>query len=113
MQPSRTIEGTEYPMVVAPKEQLRRLVEAIPHTRPELADILIELGSRLIVASQDDELLYRRLLRELDEVQASSDGPDELRAKVRELRDRWAHPSYEADPLLQMLESAPIDDEPL
>jgi hypothetical protein len=52
-------------MAVAFKEDLHRLVDEIPDTHPEIVGILFALVFRLIVASRNDELLFRRLLREL------------------------------------------------
>jgi hypothetical protein len=101
-------------MAVAPKAELHRLIEAIPDTRPELADALLELGLRLVVASRADELLYRRLHRELAEVQASGNDPTELSANIKGLRGRWLDElGAPIMPLPPVLESAPIDDEPL
>jgi hypothetical protein len=101
-------------MVMAPKAELHRLVEAIPDTQPELVDALLELGLRLIVASRADELLYRRLLRELAEVQASGNDATELGAKITGLRTRWLDElGAPIVPLPPVLESAPLDDEPL
>jgi hypothetical protein len=101
-------------MAVALKAELHRLVEAIPDARPELTAALLEMGLRLIVASRADELLYRRLLRELAEVQASGHDPTELDARVKELQGRWLDElGAPTLPLPSVLESAPIDDEPL
>jgi hypothetical protein len=101
-------------MAVAPKSELYRLIEVIPDTQPELATVLTELGLRLLVASQSNELLYDRLVRELAGVQAMADDADGLSDGVKTLRDHWLRESdADDDPLLRMLESAPPDDEPL
>jgi hypothetical protein len=104
----------EYQMVIAPKSELHRLVEAIPDTRPDLAEAMIELGLRLLAASRTDEVLYRRLSRELADAQSESSDPSELDTRVTELQSRWLDelgaPSL---PLPSFLESAPLDDEPL
>jgi|SRR3954470_14881680 len=101
-------------MAIAPKAALHRLVEAIPDTQPEVANVLIDLGARLIVASQNDEHLFRRLLSDLADMQASANDPEEQRVRVEDLRNRYLQ---EADApvgsLPEVLESAPDDDEPL
>jgi len=101
-------------MAVALKEELHRLVDEIPDTRPEVARVLFELVFLLIFASRNDELLFRRFLREVVEAQRDSEDPNELLVRLNALRDRWVHGPREAvDPLLRALESAPDDDEPL
>ena len=101
-------------MVVALKEELHRLVDEIPETRPEVARVLFQLVLLLIFASRNDELLFRRFLREVTEAQGGSEDANELLARLNALRDRWVHGPREAvDPVLRALESAPDDDEPL
>jgi hypothetical protein len=101
-------------MALAFKDELHRLVDEIPETHPEVARVLFELGLLLIFASRNDELLFRRFLREVADLQASAADPDEVMVKLQAMRDRWLHGSHDADdPLLKMLESAPADDEPL
>jgi hypothetical protein len=101
-------------MSIAPKAELHRLVEAIPEARPELAEALMELGLRLLVASRSDELLYRRLHRELVEVQTSASDRAELSTRAQELQSRWLDElGAPTLPLPPALANAPIDDEPL
>ena len=83
-------------------------------THPELVGNLAALILRLVVAAKNDELMFRRLLRELSAAQDSSASPDEWVAQLKLLRDRWQHAVGEAtSPLPPALQSALDDDEPL
>jgi len=101
-------------MAIPLKEELHRLIDEIPDTRPEVTRVLFELGLLLSFASGNDELLFRRFVREVAEVQTSAEDPDALMVRLKDLRDRWVHgPKRDTDTLLTVLESAPDDDEPL
>jgi hypothetical protein len=101
-------------MALALKEELHRLVDEIPDTRPEVARVLFELGLLLMFASGNDDLLFRRFTREVAEAQAQSRDVNELLMRLRAVRNHWVHGQNEdADPLLKFLESAPDDDEAL
>ena len=65
-------------MALALKEELHRLVDEIPDSRPEIARVLFELGLLLTFASGNDNLLFRRFTREVAEAQAQSGDADEL-----------------------------------
>ena len=101
-------------MALALKEELHRLVDEIPDSRPEVARVLFELGLLLIFASGNDDLLFQRFTREVAEAQEQSTDADELLTRLQVLRNRWVHgQDQDADPLLTFLQSAPDDDEPL
>jgi hypothetical protein len=101
-------------MAVALKDELHRLIDEIPDTHPEVARVLFELGLLLIFASRNDELLFRRFLQELADIEARAGDPSDLLARVQALRNRWVHGQNDVDDaLLRALESAPDDDEPL
>jgi hypothetical protein len=101
-------------MAIAHKAELHRLVDAIPEARPELVEALMEVGLRLLVASRSDELLYRRLHRELVELQTSAGDRTELSTRTQELQSRWLDElGAPTVPLPLTLANAPIDDEPL
>ena len=101
-------------MALALKEELHRLVDEIPDSRPEVARVLFELGLLLTFASGNDNLLFRRFTREVAEAQAQSGDADELLSRLQAMRNRWVHGQDQGtDALLRFLESAPDDDEPL
>jgi hypothetical protein len=100
-------------MAVALKAELHRLVESIPETHPKVANELIELMFLLVDTSREDERLFNQLVDEIDEIQVSATDPDDLMARLQDLRDRWSDTRDDADRLLQLLESAPEDDEPV
>ena len=101
-------------MALALKEELHRLVDEIPDSRPEVARVLFELGLLLTFAAGNDHLLFQRFAREVTEAQAQSSDADELLSRLQAVRNRWVHgQNQDADALLNFLESAPDDDEPL
>ena len=101
-------------MAVALKDELHRLIDEIPDTHPEVARVLFELTFLLLVSASNDELQFRRIVRDVAEAQAASEDPNELLARLQSLRDGWVHGrGGVADSLLAVLESAPDDDEPL
>jgi hypothetical protein len=101
-------------MALALKEELHRLVDEIPESRPEVARVLFELGLLLTFASGNDSLMFRRFTREVAEAQAQASNADELLTRLQSVRNRWVHgQEHDDDALLRFLESAPDDDEPL
>jgi len=100
-------------MALALKEELHRLVDEIPDSRPEVARVLFELGLLLTFASGNDDLMFRRFTREVAEAQAQAGDAGELLTRLQAVRDRWVHGQDQDDALLRFLESAPEDDEPL
>lgn len=101
-------------MALALKEELHRLVDEIPDSRPEVARVLFELGLLLTFASGNDNLMFRRFTREVAEAQAQAGDVDELLTRLQVIRNRWLHgQDPDADALLRFLEAAPEDDEPL
>lgn len=101
-------------MALALKDELHRLVDEIPDSRPEVARVLFELGLLLTFASSNDNVMFRRFTREVAEAQAQAGDADELLMRLQVVRNRWIHgQDQEADALLRFLESAPEDDEPL
>jgi hypothetical protein len=100
-------------MAVALKAELHRLVEAIPETHPKVANELIELMFLLVNTSRGDEQRFNQLVDEIAEIQGSSRDLDDLTTRLRDLQDRWSDTRDDADRLLQLLESAPEDDEPV
>jgi hypothetical protein len=101
-------------MAVALKEELHRLVDEIPDTRPEVARVLFELAFLLLFASSNDEALFDRFLQDVAEARGDSDDRDQLLARLEALRNRWVHgPREVVDALPRPLELAPDDDEPL
>jgi hypothetical protein len=109
----------ERQMVLSFKEELHRLVDEIPDSRPDVARVVFEAVLAVIPDRPDDQF-YRSLrevaeayLREVDRTEASGD-MGELPAWVEALRDlRVPGPRDDVDALLRVLESAPDDDEPL
>jgi hypothetical protein len=57
-------------MALALKEELHRLVDEIPDSRPEVARGLFELGLLLTLASGNDDLMFRRFTCEVAEAPA-------------------------------------------
>lgn len=98
------------------KEELHRLVDEIPDTRPDLARMMLNLV-RVAALTHDLEKAnpeLQRLVRDVADLHAHADSSEELASGLDALRNRWVHGhDQEADALLRFLESAPDDDEPL
>jgi hypothetical protein len=109
-------------MAAALKEELHRLVDEIPDTRPDVARVVFEHVLLLLPENPDeDDTFYRALreaadayLREIANAPTGTDEPATLPVRIRDLRNRWVHGKHDVEyPLPRSLETAPDDDEPL
>ena len=109
-------------MALALKEELHRLVDEIPDSRPDIARVVFEHTLLLLPDNPDeDEAFHRALrivaqdyLRDMVWVPTSADDAGEVPAKIRALRDKWVHEKLDIEPPLpRILAEAPEDDEPL
>lgn len=101
-------------MALALKEELHRLVDEIPDTRPDVAQAIFELFRLIIAVPPNDDLLIRRFLHEVAETQTNPSDTDALLARLKasgRVGEQGA--DDDVDALLRVLDSAPDDDEPL
>jgi len=101
-------------MALTLKEELHRLVDEIPDSRPDVTNALAAFATALIHDLGKSDPRFQLVVQDLADLHAQDDGPEELSSRLAALPKRWARDEDERNhPLPRFLAEAPEDDEPL